>query len=85
MSEKKVKSVDPRLLNFITLDGKIDIENLKRVFDGIIFDAEKCNRGVVLAGRRFRNTTTELGKNTFLELRKITPKKVDKKKGFNKN
>ncbi len=80
MSEKKIKSVDPRLLNFVTLEGKIDIENLKRVFDGILFDAEKCNKGVVLAGRRFRNSTVELGKNTFPELRKITPKKVNNPK-----
>jgi len=76
-NKDKIKSVDPRLLNFVTIDGKIDIENLKKVFDGLLFDAEKCNKGVVLAGRRFRNTTVELGKNTFSVLRKVTPRKRD--------
>ncbi len=69
----KFKPVDPRGKQFITAEGKIDVELLHRVFMGILADAEKCNRDVDLAGRRFRTFTTELGKTTFLNLRKITP------------
>ena len=60
--------------DFITEEGKINIETLQKAFDCIIEDAVKCNKNNGASGRRFRCNTQALGK-IFLNLRKVTPDK----------
>ena len=61
-------------VNFVTPEGKIDVETLKSVFDTIVADAEKSNANNGAAGTRFRINTVALSKE-FTALRKLAPVK----------
>jgi uncharacterized Zn finger protein len=74
MSDKKI--TNPRDEEFV-VDGKIDVEKLQSVLEGIVKDAAKANKGNKAAGRRFRLATIELGKVSFLAMRKVTPVKSE--------
>jgi len=65
MSEKTIEFVK---------DGLINIEALEAEFAGILADAVKSNKGNGAAGRRFRLSTVAISKS-FLDMRKVTPKK----------
>lgn len=52
-------------------DEKIDTETLSQVFENLLEDAEKSNKGNGAAGRRFRVNSVQLSKS-FLSMRKVT-------------
>lgn len=60
-------------MDFITADGKINMENLTIILDSIKADAEKSNAGNTAAGRRFRNNTNMLT-TEFRKMRAVSPK-----------
>ena len=75
MSKIKVNVAD---FDFVTNDGKIDIDSLSSAFTSILNDAEKANNGKLAAARRFRTNTVKLSKE-FLLMRNVTPKPAVKK------
>lgn len=59
--------------DFFDKEGKFNIELLSSTLEKLVKDAEKCNKGVKAAGRRFRLKTVELEK-AFKKMRKLSPK-----------
>ena len=73
MSNKK--EYNPRLGTFRVNNKTIDLEKLESILKDVLKDAGKANKGNKAAGRRFRLNTIALGKQSFLEMRKLTPVK----------
>jgi hypothetical protein len=61
--------------DFISKEDLILTEELMALFESMIVDIEKSNRGNKAAARRFRVKANKLEKIILPDLRKITPKK----------
>jgi hypothetical protein len=73
MSNKK--ACNSRLGTFKVDEKTINLEKLEYTLAEVAKDAVKANKGNKAAGRRFRLNTIALGKESFLEMRKLTPVK----------